>query len=277
MNKKNILLTILTLFLLAGCTSTNLAIAEAPFTTDYLNDCSFDLIVGTDCLVLSAHNPDLDNSGSQEDIWEGGDLMVYQTVAQKYNISSTSANDAAGGTGVTLIFVRGLDENFVTVEEVLTMNGSNTIQTVNSYLRPVFIAGINAGSSQTNEGIITATTETTGDLQIQMDEGEGLSKNSQFTVPINHTMLVKSILISVTKVGGQSPIVQIKGMVRLFQSNVWIETFDVKVDTSVSDGRTVELPVSNMISGGSDFRIEGTSTHDNVDVTTRSALIIKQN
>ena len=274
MNK--ILLLTLTIFFLAGCTSTNLAIAEMPFTTDYINDCSLDLLPGTDCLVLSGHNPDLDNSGNKEDIWEAGGLMVYQTVAQKYNITSTSTDDTLLGTGLRLLFVRGLDENFTTVTEVVSMVGTGTVQTVNKYLRPVFIVGVSGGVEQTNEGIITATTAITGDIQIQMDEDEAISKNSQFTVPINHTMIIKKIQIGVTKGGGQAPIVQVKGKVRFLNSNIWIETFDFKLDTSVADILIIDNPISNMLVGGSDFRLEVTADKDNVDVTSRTWTIIRE-
>ncbi len=276
MKKNKILLIALTVLLISGCTNTNVAIAEAPFITDYINDCSIDLIPGTDCLVLSGHNPDLDNSGNKEDIWEAGGLMVYQTVAQKYNITSTSSDDTLGGIGLQVLFVRGLDENFTTITEVVNMAGTGTVQTVNEYIRPVFIVGVLGGSAQQNVGILTATTAITGDIQIEMDEDEGISKNSQFTVPINHTMIIKKIQIGVTKSGGQAPIIQVKGRIRFLNSNIWIESFDFKVDTSVTDSLIIEQPISNMLAGGTDFRIEVTSDSDNVDVTSRTWLIIRE-
>ena len=274
MNK--LLLLILPIFLLVGCSTTNIAIAESPFTTDYINDCSLDLINGTDCLVLSGHNPDVDNSGNKEDIWEAGGLMVYQTVAQKYNITSTSSDDTLAGIGAQLLFVRGLNENYTTVTEVVSMVGTGTVQTVNKYLRPAFMVAVLGGSSQQNLGIITASAAITGDVQMQMDEDEAISKNSQFTVPLNHTMIIKKIQIGVTKSGGQAPIVQIKGRVRFINSNIWVETFDFKLDTSVADTFMLNQPISNQLISGTDFRIEVTTDKDDVDVTSRTWLIIKE-
>ena len=109
-----------------------------------------------------------------------------------------------------------------------------------------------------------------------MDEDEAISKNSQFTVPINHTMIIKKIQIGVTKGGGQAPIVQVKGKVRFLNSNIWIETFDFKLDTSVADILIIDNPISNMLVGGSDFRLEVTADKDNVDVTSRTWLIIRE-
>ena len=275
MNYKILLIGIM-LLLAGGCANTSLSVTDTS-GLDFLNGCSFDTIVGTDCLVLSAHNPDVDNSGTKEDIWEGGGLMVYLTTAQKYNISSTSTDDDFGGIGITTLFVRGLNSTFDIVDEVIIMDGTTTVQTVNEYIRPVFLAGVGAGSAENNLGIITATSAITGDLQIQMDEDEGLSKNSQFTVPRGQTMIIKKVQISATKSGGQSPIVQVKGRIRFFGTNVWIETFDFKLDTSVSDSLVIDQPISNMIAERADFRIEVTTTTDNVDVTSRSWLIFRSN
>ena len=274
--KKNIIIIMFIAIFLAGCTNTNVGLIDQDSPL-FIDACSFDFIEGTDCLVLSSHNPDVDNSGSKEDLWEGGGLMTYLTVAQKYNISSTSIQDNSTGTGLRLLFVRGLDENYTVQTEIITMDGLTVVQTVNEYIRPMFIAGVSGGSEETNLGIITATSANTGDLQIQMDVDEAISKNSQFTVPDGEVMIIKKIMIGATKSGGQSPIVQVKGRVRFFGTNIWIETFDFKLDTSVNDILIIDQPISNMLVSRSDFRLEVTTSTDNVDVTARTWMIFRPN
>lgn len=240
---------------------------------DFDTLCSFDVIPGASCLVFTGHNPDVDDSGSQEDVWEGGGLLEYQTVAELQNISSTDPDDTVGGTGARTLFVQCLNENFTLVSELVSLNGTTTVQTVNECIRNRFIAVFTSGSSGFNEGTITATSADSGLLQVQMDETEAFDKNSQFTVEAGHTAIIKKVMFSTTKSGGQSPIVEFKGKIRFFGSNTWTETYDFKIDTSVSDNLIMDNPISNQLSEKTDFRIEVTSTTDNVDVNARIWLV----
>lgn len=237
-------------------------------SADLMTLCSFDLTIAN-CLEFTGHNPDVDNSGSMEDVWEGGGLLVYQTVAELQNISSTDPDDTAGGTGARTLFVQCLNENFTLVQEIVSLNGTTIVQTVNKCIRNRFVAVFTSGSSGFNEGIITLTSAVTGLLQVEMDEEEAFDKNSHFTVQAGHSAIIKKIMFSTTKSGGQSPIVEFKGKLRFFGSNTWTETFDFKIDTSINDHLIMENPFSNTITEKSDTRIEVTSSTDNVDVNTR--------
>lgn len=256
--------------------SLNVSITNEPLL-DWTTECSLNRVSGTNCLVLSSHNPDVDNSGSREDIWEGDGRMTYLTTAQTLNITSTSSDDAIGGIGLTTLFVRCLDENFVTIEEIILMNGTNTVQTTMECFRPAFIAGVFGGSSEENLGDITATSSVTGDLQMQMDSLEGLSKNSQFTVPANQTATIKAVYFGATKVGGQAPIVEVKGKARFPGTSIWIQTFDFKIDTSVGYEFILIQPIGNELVEGTDYRLETTSTVDNTDVLARTYVVFQDN
>lgn len=242
-------------------------------TLDFETSCSFDLMDGVACLVFTGHNPDVDDSGSQEDVWEGGGLLVYQTVAEIQNITSTDTDDTDGGTGAQSLLFSCLNADYIVVTELITMNGTNTVQSVNECIRNRFVAVFSSGSSEFNEGIITVTSADSNLLQVQMDAEEAFDKNSQFTVQANHTAILKKVMFSTTKSGGQSPIVEFKGKLRFFGSNTWTETFDFKIDTSINDNLIMDNPISNQLSARSDIRLEVTSTTDNVDVNARIFII----
>jgi hypothetical protein len=265
---KLILLIFFTVFL-AGCGSVGIAVVDRDMTPQLA--ASLDLAEGVQAQVYSAHNPDVDNSGSMEDIWEGDGLMVYLNEAEFLNISSTSAADTNGSTGAWNVFVICLDENFSFIQELVVLDGLNTVQTVNKCLRPRAMSVLQAGSSTYNEGIISATSATTGNLFDTMDAEESTSKNSHITVPKGFTLVLNKILFSATKSGGQEPIIEFKGKIRLgqFENASWIETFDIKLDTSISDHIVLDNFISNDLDEMTDFRIEVTSTTDNVDVNTR--------
>jgi len=240
-------------------------------------ECSFNTIPGTDCLVLSANNPDVDNSGSKEDVWEGGGLMTYLTTAQTYIVVSTSTDDTVTGIGARTALVACLNEDFVQTLEVINLNGTTPVETTIECIRPIVLVILTGGSSEFNEGFITATSSVTGDLQIAMGVEESISKNSQFTVPANQTMIIKQITLGATKIGGQTPIVNIKGKRRVIGTSIWTETFNERIDTSVSDRITLMQPIGNEFNEKTDFRLEVTTTADNTDVTARIYMVFRDN
>ena len=83
---------------------------------------------------------------------------------------------------------------------------------------------------------------------------------------------MNKILLSATKTGGgQSPIVEFKGKVRLgsVENGSWIQTFEVKIDTAVNDQIIIDNFLQNDLTEMSDYRIEVTTTQDNTDVNAR--------
>ncbi len=281
MNK--ILLLIASLLLLTGCASTNIGLVDSSsFDNTTIKTQSkiipnYDLLVSTDravgvqAQIYSAHNPDVDNSGSKEDIWEGGGLMTYLDVAQKMVIVSTDADDTDQGTGAWGIFLICLNSNWDFVQELIPLNGTTPVVSTVECLRPRSISVIQAGSSGFNEGTITATSQISGDLQDQMNPEESTSKNVHISVPRGFTLILDQLLLSTTKTGGQTPIVEFKGKFTL--GNVpnasWIQSFDVKLDTAVTDYIIIPNNIQNEINEMSDFRIEVTTSHDNTDVNAR--------
>jgi len=97
---------------------------------------------------------------SVETVWAQGGTYVYPASATVMKISSSSANDAAAGTGARTILITGLDANYNEISETVTLNGQTEVNTVNSYLRIFSMIVATAGSGATAAGTIYAGTGT---------------------------------------------------------------------------------------------------------------------
>ncbi len=101
------------------------------------------------------------------DIWWRADAAATQqiwlapTAARVHAIVSTSANDAAAGTGMRTARVTGLT-SWATAEtsETVTMNGTTPVNTASSYVMINKLEALTWGSTFSNVGTITATAAT---------------------------------------------------------------------------------------------------------------------
>ena len=103
-------------------------------------------------LYKFGYNPDVNSE--EETVWSQGGNMTYPTSAVTMFVSSTSANDANGGTGANSILIQGLDENYDEIEETVFLNGQTQVATQLAYLR-VYRAFVTlAGTGGTSGGTI---------------------------------------------------------------------------------------------------------------------------
>jgi len=113
--------------------------------------------------------------------WEGltlsGGAYAYPSSASQLTIVSTSSSD----TSALSIAVQGLDANYNLLSEVIALNGTNNVTTVNSYLR---INGLYC-TNGTNVGVITAKISST--IYAQINAGVGQTQMSIYTVPVGYT------------------------------------------------------------------------------------------
>ena len=147
------------------------------------------LIEGASAVNKFGHNP---AATAGEDVWGGGGRYVfYPTAGVLINIVSTVDSDnGATATGALTVIVQGLDENWDFVEETVTMNGTTPVTTMTTTFIRLFRAFVRiAGSSETNDGNITAYARATGsgvtagDVGIFIEAGGGQTQQTIYTVP----------------------------------------------------------------------------------------------
>lgn len=120
------------------------------------------------------------------------------------SIASTNINDTAAGTGGRTILIVGLDFNFNTKVETISLNGRTPVNTINQYLRINEMILSSSGSLNTNQGIIYCSDSTdTFSLGVPqnrvydiMDISNGLSKTGIYTIPNGFKMIGEMINIS---------------------------------------------------------------------------------
>ncbi len=206
-------------------------------------------------------------AGVPTDVWVPGGFQGELATAEFINVSSTSTDDANGGIGSNLTIVAGLDENFVPIQEVVVMNGTTPVQTLQKFLRANNIAGFISGSNQANVGVISAISDDTTRLLSQIAIGKAVSHNSQNTVPRGRVFVLKSIEISVVfDTPNPNNSVTIQYVVKPFGTNTWF----VAIETVCSEITKIEQGVTTLELEKDEFRIVAVSNVNGAQVFTRS-------
>ena len=146
----------------------------------------------------------LDIDGSMETIWDAGGLYTYLTSAGVLTVTSTDGDDAAAGTGARTVTVEGLDANYNSVSETLTVGGGAGSVEFFRVFR-AFVA--TSGSSGTNEGTISIAQGATTLAQIRAvgsptKIGLGQTFMSIYTVPAGYTGYIYQLDVSTAKADG---------------------------------------------------------------------------
>jgi hypothetical protein len=130
-----------------------------------------------------------------------GATYVYPASAGVLKVSSASANDTSDGTGTRTIQVEGLDANYAPISEVVIMDGQTPVNTVNSFLRVLYLEVLTYGSVAGAAGNIYAGTGTVtagvpATVYGQIDTGYNNFSFAGYTVPAGFTAYVTSYTIT---------------------------------------------------------------------------------
>ena len=173
-------------------------------------------------------------SGTSEDIWDGGGIYDFPDIATILDISSTSAEDGAGTlTGALTISVQGLDENWRTHTETITLNGTGTVNSVAKFIR-VFRARVEtAGSSGSNVGVISIDSQEEVITMAHISAGIGQTNMALYTVPQGKIGYLYGWYVSILRSSGTGSIAADVDMFRRnFASSAWRSTHPVGVQNT---------------------------------------------
>jgi hypothetical protein len=221
------------------------------------------------------YNEDID-SAADETIWAPGGIFSRMTSAETLTVVSSSANDTAAGTGVQQVVIYGVDSNWDSQTEVIALNGTTEVTTVNTWLGVNRVAIFLAGSGQTNAGDITVDTTTGGQVQAFMPVGEGVTQQCIFFVPRDTNFIAEWILLNVLKLsgGGGSPRVTVKMLVYSDVNNAVQEVFRVGLDTDVENTLSINPNLPFPIGERSVITLELSTDQNNTSVTARFSGIL---
>lgn len=180
------------------------------------------------------YNPAVGN-GAVETIWDQGGLYVYDSAATTMYVSSSSTDDDGTsspiGSGATSVIVEGLNANWETVTEIVTLNGQTGVQIPTDLIRVRVmsaLAGTNAGDLYVGtEAAPTVGVPAAGNVRAKALIGHGESMTGIYSVPANRT----AIMLLFTAFGGKGDSITgdfyirpfgltfaIKGKIQIFES-----------------------------------------------------------
>ena len=166
-------------------------------------------IMGHTAVTVFGYNQDVDTV--EESVWPNGGLIPYVTTASVLKISSSNINDTAAGTGARTVYISGVDGNYNTVSETVTLNGQTAVNTVNSYIALNVFYTLTAGSTGHNEGNINAGTGTvTAGVPAVLYDLIGATNNNrttgQYIVPAGYTAYMVMGMFTAGQVSGSTSI-----------------------------------------------------------------------
>lgn len=223
-------------------------------------------------------NTDIDTT--LEDIWDGGGTWVAPTQARTHQIASTSASDADAGVGARTIQVYGLtDWDTSETSEVITLNGTTNVPTVNDYVIIHRMKVLTKGATNVNVGVITATADTDGTVTAQINIGEGQTQMAIYGIPSTQTAYMACYYASINKANATGA-VDI-GLKYNPEPDAELTNFQVKHTQGLMSAGTSHIQQNfnllNKFSGPGIFKMTGLGSTNNFDVSAGFDLIVVDN
>ena len=181
------------------------------------------------------------DTGGEEIIASWGGAVSLPTGAQTIDFVSTSTNDDSGGTGMNSIVIYGVDQNYEEITEVLTLDGTTTVTTTNTFYGVNRVVPFLCGSTKNNVGTITGTQTTSGITVAEIPATLCSTQQCIFYCQAKHVFIASYITVNAVKLsgGGGNPLVTIRGYVYSPVANANIQVFKTKIDTQIEN--TVQI------------------------------------
>lgn len=128
-------------------------------------------------------------NNTRVDLWEGPTATyVFPTVAQRMQVVSTSASDAAAGTGMQKVHIHYLDAAYNVQSEQVTLNGLTPVQTVaTNVLRINGFHAIQLGTGGAAAGVVSLQAVGGATTYAVISAGFDSCRQAVYTVPAGVT------------------------------------------------------------------------------------------
>ena len=230
---------------------------------------------GHTAVFVSGYNTSVGTT--YETIWSESTVYAYPASASVMEISSSSANDTAAGTGARTITIYGLDGNYNQINETVSLNGQTAVNTTNSFLRVLHLMVNTAGSGGAAAGTIYAGTGavTTGKPAnvYAAYTADGGATACIYTVPAGYTGYVFDFLVSsgITTANAFSSL----GLYARPYGGV----FDNTIQGRCANGGSFTIPLNYPVafSEKSDIEVRALSSTAGANVTANFSILLVKN
>lgn len=229
-------------------------------------------VLGHSVMLKFGRNPDID-TGSAEDVWEGGGVYPFDTTAQSLEIVSSDGADVSNGTGARTVTVIGLDANYVAKSEVVTMTGGTAAALPGTWMRVHRCSVATAGSGEVNAGTLTVRIAGAGATRLVVGAGDGQTLMAVYTIPAGTTGYLYHYYVT----GNATPVAPTMDV------NLWTRTNagvrNLKHQQAMSSGQALDywFAIPFRITEKTDVWIRAASSVNNTDVCGGFDLVLVTN
>lgn len=170
---------------------------------EFYDSVGLGLVSGASRVAALGNNPDVDTAAA-EDVWSGGGTYPWMTGATSLEVVSDSANDTGAGTGARTVLVNGLDANYATVAQTVTLDGLTPVALPTQLYRINSALIMSAGSGKVNAGTLTVRNAGGGTTRAVIPVGYGITRQAVYTVPAGKTLAINSQMFCINRTGGVS-------------------------------------------------------------------------
>lgn len=145
-------------------------------------------------------------STTAETVWSAGATYAQLTTAEAFEVVSSSANDAAAGTGARTIQVDLVDGDYTQTSQTVTLNGTTAVAISGTYVACNGARLLTAGSGLVNAGNIDVRTASGDVVKCRIAAaarlGMGESADFLYTIPANYIGILRKIDFSTITLTG---------------------------------------------------------------------------
>lgn len=278
MKKLMIILAPCILLLAAAPRFGDLSINESSYLT-VLGDSvamEFEMIPGYTRDAKYGWNLDID-SGVAETIWPQGGVFQETSGAEPVVLTSTDADDTAAGAGARTVRVYCIDEDWNEILETVTMNGTTGATTTTPCRYVNRLSVLSSGASNGNEGVITASQQTSGIDLITIPANIGISQSCVYVVPNDTEAIIPKVSFSVIRPSGAGRAkVVFEGYIKSGNTGSEYRPFRKAIDTDSNSHITIPEPYTNIRNPRSIVWWNATTDLSNTEVTCRMIVVEKK-
>ena len=228
---------------------------------------------------------DLDTANGERVIWDSAGVFDgFLSAAETMEVVSDDVNDTGAGSGARTIRVLGIGPLGNTISEVITLNGTTLVETVQTYSFVADLRVLSSGtvsvaslSSNGNTGVINVNAKTSSNLMNCVPAGSGISSLGASVIPVGYRQFITKLQANITKVGGgANPLITFRIRVSLGTGQPFIPFFEATNDSAVSSGVTLETPNSPPIPAGASWVLTATTDTNNTSITGTAFTVLEK-